>query len=69
MHGEDYVCLGFLFGERYKVAYISDISRFLAPTENCKHHHSHFSPCLFLSIQSTYLMSFVILLNAFRYHE
>ncbi|KAL7129629.1 hypothetical protein ABFS83_13G081200 [Erythranthe nasuta] len=34
MHGEDYVCLGFLFGERYKVAYISDISRFLEPTEN-----------------------------------
>ncbi|EYU25675.1 hypothetical protein MIMGU_mgv1a014904mg [Erythranthe guttata] len=34
MHGEDYVCLGFQFGERYKVAYISDISRFLEPTEN-----------------------------------
>ncbi|KAL6500687.1 hypothetical protein OROHE_025484 [Orobanche hederae] len=33
MHGEDYVCLGFLFGERYKVAYISDISRFLPATE------------------------------------
>ncbi|KAL1560473.1 putative hydrolase isoform X2 [Salvia divinorum] len=34
MHGEDYVCLGFLFGERYKVAYISDVSRFLPSTEN-----------------------------------
>ncbi|KAG8385251.1 hypothetical protein BUALT_Bualt03G0022600 [Buddleja alternifolia] len=33
MHGEDYVCLGFLFGERFKVAYISDVSRFLPPTE------------------------------------
>ncbi|KAK6150089.1 hypothetical protein DH2020_017614 [Rehmannia glutinosa] len=33
MHGEDYVCLGFLFGERYKVAYISDISRFIPETE------------------------------------
>ncbi|KAL3616864.1 hypothetical protein CASFOL_039258 [Castilleja foliolosa] len=33
MHGEDYVCLGFLFGERFKVAYISDISRFLPDTE------------------------------------
>ncbi|KAL2494447.1 Metallo-hydrolase/oxidoreductase superfamily protein [Forsythia ovata] len=35
MHGEDYVCLGFLFGERCRVAYISDISRFLPPTEYC----------------------------------
>ncbi|KAK4399386.1 putative hydrolase [Sesamum angolense] len=34
MHGEDYVCLGFLFGERYKVAYISDISRFPPTTES-----------------------------------
>ncbi|XP_075523259.1 putative hydrolase C777.06c [Primulina tabacum] len=33
MHGEDYVCLGFLFGERSRVAYISDVSRFLPPTE------------------------------------
>ncbi|KAL0398300.1 UNVERIFIED_CONTAM: putative hydrolase [Sesamum radiatum] len=34
MHGEDYVCLGFLFGKRYKVAYISDISRFPQTTES-----------------------------------
>ncbi|CAI0544870.1 unnamed protein product [Linum tenue] len=33
MHGEDYVCLGFLFGEKYKVAYISDVSRFPGKTE------------------------------------
>ncbi|CAI0544855.1 unnamed protein product [Linum tenue] len=33
MHGEDYVCLGFLFGEKYKVAYISDVSRFPEKTE------------------------------------
>lgn len=33
MHGEDYVCLGFLFGEKYKVAYISDVSRFIPSTE------------------------------------
>ncbi|KAG6419354.1 hypothetical protein SASPL_121574 [Salvia splendens] len=38
MHGEDYVCLGFLFGERYKVAYISDVSRFLPSTENFNDH-------------------------------
>lgn len=43
MHGEDYVCLGFLFGERYKVAYISDVSRFLPSTENCKHSLSIFT--------------------------
>ncbi|XP_052179565.1 putative hydrolase C777.06c [Diospyros lotus] len=34
MHGEDYVCLGFLFGEKYKVAYISDVSRFIPTTEH-----------------------------------
>ncbi|XP_021647662.2 putative hydrolase C777.06c isoform X2 [Hevea brasiliensis] len=33
MHGEDYICLGFLFGERSRVAYISDVSRFPATTE------------------------------------
>ncbi|KAF4363087.1 putative hydrolase C777.06c [Cannabis sativa] len=33
MHGEDYICLGFLFGEKCRVAYISDISRFIASTE------------------------------------
>lgn len=34
MHGEDYVALGFAFGGKYKVAYISDISRFLPATES-----------------------------------
>ncbi|WCJ39063.1 Metallo-hydrolase/oxidoreductase superfamily protein [Euphorbia peplus] len=33
MHGEDYVCLGYLFGEKSRVAYISDVSRFPASTE------------------------------------
>ncbi|KAF7801246.1 putative hydrolase [Senna tora] len=33
MHGEDYVCLGFLFGEKTRVAYISDVSRIPANTE------------------------------------
>ncbi|XP_031274194.1 putative hydrolase C777.06c [Pistacia vera] len=33
MHGEDYVSLGFLFGEKCTVAYISDISRFPSSTE------------------------------------
>ncbi|XP_057949814.1 putative hydrolase C777.06c isoform X2 [Malania oleifera] len=33
MHGEDYVSLGFLFGEKCRVAYISDVSRFPATTE------------------------------------
>ncbi|XP_042483585.1 putative hydrolase C777.06c [Macadamia integrifolia] len=34
MHGEDYVSLGFLFGEKYRVAYISDVSRFPPSTED-----------------------------------
>lgn len=34
MHGEDYVCLGFLFGEKSRVAYVSDVSRFLPSTEH-----------------------------------
>ncbi|XP_057507104.1 putative hydrolase C777.06c isoform X1 [Actinidia eriantha] len=33
MHGEDYVSLGFLFGSKCKVAYISDVSRILPTTE------------------------------------
>ncbi|MCL7034212.1 hypothetical protein MKW94_021191, partial [Papaver nudicaule] len=34
MHGEDYVSLGFLFGENSRVAYVSDVSRFLPSTEH-----------------------------------
>uniref|UniRef100_A0A0E0RK10 Metallo-beta-lactamase domain-containing protein n=1 Tax=Oryza rufipogon TaxID=4529 RepID=A0A0E0RK10_ORYRU len=34
IHGEDYVCLGFLFGRKSKVAYISDVSRFPPSTEH-----------------------------------
>ncbi|KAI3965729.1 hypothetical protein MKX01_010686 [Papaver californicum] len=34
MHGEDYVCLGFLFGDKSRVAYVSDVSRFLPSTEH-----------------------------------
>ncbi|KAK9151122.1 hypothetical protein Syun_009431 [Stephania yunnanensis] len=33
MHGEDYVSLGFLFGEKCKIAYISDVSRIPETTE------------------------------------
>ncbi|KAL5977148.1 hypothetical protein ACLOJK_021490 [Asimina triloba] len=33
MHGEDYVSLGFLFGEKSRVAYISDVSRIPESTE------------------------------------
>ncbi|KAK1556565.1 hypothetical protein Q3G72_007715 [Acer saccharum] len=33
MHGEDYISLGFLFGENCRVAYISDVSRFPSSTE------------------------------------
>ncbi|EXB39513.1 hypothetical protein L484_011430 [Morus notabilis] len=33
IHGEDYICLGFLFGEKCRVAYISDVSRFPASIE------------------------------------
>lgn len=36
MHGEDYVSLGFLFGSKCKVAYISDVSRILPTTEQCE---------------------------------
>jgi hypothetical protein len=36
MHGEGYICLGFLFGRRARVAYLSDVSRFLPKTENGK---------------------------------
>ncbi|CAL5017112.1 unnamed protein product [Urochloa decumbens] len=34
MHGEGYICLGFLFGRRARVAYLSDVSRFLPETEH-----------------------------------
>ncbi|KAJ4842773.1 hypothetical protein Tsubulata_010764 [Turnera subulata] len=34
MHGEDYVSLGFLFGTKCRVAYISDVSRFIPSTEH-----------------------------------
>lgn len=37
MHGEDYTCLGFLFGKKSRVAYISDISRFPPSTEYGKY--------------------------------
>ncbi|XP_058071545.1 putative hydrolase C777.06c isoform X2 [Magnolia sinica] len=33
MHGEDYISLGFLFGEKSRVAYISDVTRFPESTE------------------------------------
>lgn len=32
-HGEDYTCLGFLFGSKERVAYISDVSRIPPETE------------------------------------
>ncbi|WVZ59917.1 hypothetical protein U9M48_010001 [Paspalum notatum var. saurae] len=34
MHGEDYVCLGFLFGRKVRVAYLSDVSRIPQRTEH-----------------------------------
>ncbi|CAN6241840.1 unnamed protein product [Urochloa humidicola] len=34
MHGEGYICLGFLFGRRARIAYLSDVSRFLPETEH-----------------------------------
>ncbi|KMZ64799.1 Metal-dependent hydrolase, beta-lactamase superfamily [Zostera marina] len=34
MHGEDYVALAFLFGEKFKVAYLSDVSRIPQNTEH-----------------------------------
>ncbi|XP_044974035.1 putative hydrolase C777.06c [Hordeum vulgare subsp. vulgare] len=36
MHGEGYICLGFLFGRRARVAYLCDVSRFLPKTEHGK---------------------------------
>lgn len=32
-HGEDYISLGFLFGEKTRIAYVSDVSRFPTETE------------------------------------
>ncbi|ONM07032.1 Metallo-hydrolase/oxidoreductase superfamily protein [Zea mays] len=40
MHGEDYVCLGFLFGRKARVAYLSDVSRILPRTEHGRPFHS-----------------------------
>jgi len=34
MHGEDYVSLGFLFGNKSRIAYVSDVSRFPKHTED-----------------------------------
>ncbi|KAJ8433997.1 hypothetical protein Cgig2_012690 [Carnegiea gigantea] len=34
MHGEDYVALGFLFGNKCRVAYVSDVSQFPSTTED-----------------------------------
>ncbi|CAA7405404.1 unnamed protein product [Spirodela intermedia] len=33
VHGEDYISLGFLFGKKSRIAYISDVSRFPESTE------------------------------------
>lgn len=33
-HGEDYLSLGFLFGRKSRIAYISDVSRFPIETEH-----------------------------------
>lgn len=56
MHGEDYVCLGFLFGEKYKVAYISDVSRFLPSTEQgeCKNMNLQFKSCCKTQLTMSY---------------
>lgn len=51
MHGEDYLCLGFLFGEKCKVAYISDISRFPSSTEYGEY---WFSPLVSIDIHTTH---------------
>ena len=45
MHGEDYVSLGFLFGSKCKVAYISDVSRILPTTEQCEFFQFVFLVC------------------------
>ena len=49
MHGEDYICLGFLFGEKYRVAYISDVSRIPASTE-----HGEYNPVNFIVYTHSY---------------
>lgn len=33
-HGEDYLSLGFLFGRKSRIAYVSDVSRFPIETEH-----------------------------------
>lgn len=53
MHGEDYICLGFLFGRKSRIAYISDVSRFPASTEYGMHYlffFVFFSACSLLKM-------------------
>jgi len=48
MHGEDYVALGFLFGNNCKVAYVSDVSRFPLTTEVGELSFSFYCTCFYL---------------------
>lgn len=53
-HGEDYLSLGFLFGRKSRIAYISDVSRFPIETEHGTVIWLHFS---FSSSSVTILLS------------
>lgn len=57
MHGEDYICLGFLFGDKCRVAYISDVSRFPPKTEygECIYRYTHAH-----ALSDTYMRIYVL---------
>ena len=66
MHGEDYVCLGFLFGRKARVAYLSDVSRILPRTE----HGTLSSPSSSLSIRTVSLeWLFIDYINKLGYQD
>ncbi|KAL3696528.1 hypothetical protein R1sor_010604 [Riccia sorocarpa] len=54
MHGEDYVSLGFLFGRKYRVAYISDVSRIPDSTERLLAADGEYGPVDVLILDSLY---------------
>jgi hypothetical protein len=53
MHGEDYVCLGFLFGRKARVAYLSDVSRILLRTEQGR---NIVSPSFFIQLTESFFI-------------
>ncbi|BBN08925.1 phosphoribosyl 1,2-cyclic phosphate phosphodiesterase [Marchantia polymorpha subsp. ruderalis] len=54
MHGEDYLSLGFLFGKKHRVAYISDVSRIPETTEQVISAAGDLGPVDILILDSLY---------------